>query len=168
MTTQTIYLSSNIASTLVVSPTAYMYDITTLVLSTSSIYIEKPVISIAINWGDGTDTEYHINDFFAGQADSLNTISFGYDYTIIKPYSYQYSPSNTALTRLLSAQLLVNYYDNTSCRFLIPINITNPSLVNKVGDLNIIGVNTLTLSDEYIISLHTANDGYVIDTVLSV
>lgn len=168
MTTQTIYLSSNSGSTLVVSPTAYMYDTTTLVLNTQSVYADKPLISITINWGDGTASEYYTNDFFPDQLNVVNEISFGYDYTIVKPYSHQYSPSSISLTRILSAQLLVNYYDNTTCRFLIPINITNPSLLNKVGDLNVLSVNSLSLSGEYIVSLHTSNEGFVIDTVLSV
>lgn len=168
MTTQTIYLSSNSGSTLVVSPTAYMYDTTTLVLNTQSVYADKPLISITINWGDGTASEYYANDFFPDQLNVVNEISFGYDYTIVKPYLHQYSPSSISLTRILSAQLLVNYYDNTSCRFLIPINITNPSLLNKVGDLNVLSVNSLSLSGEYIVSLHTSNEGFVIDTVLSV
>lgn len=168
MTTQTIYLSSNSASTLVVSPTAYMYDTTTLVLNTQFVSADKPLLSITVNWGDGTDSEYYANDFFSDQLNVVNEISFGYDYTVIKPYSHEYSPSSVALTRILSAQLLVNYFDNTSCRFLVPVNITNPSLINKAGDLNVLSVNTLSLSGDYIISLHTANEGFVIDTVLSV
>jgi hypothetical protein len=168
MTTQTIYLSSNSASTLVVSPTAYMYDTTTLVLNTQFVSADKPLLSITVNWGDGTDSEYYTNDFFSDQLNVVNEISFGYDYTVIKPYSHEYSPSSVALTRILSAQLLVNYFDNTSCRFLIPVNITNPSLINKAGDLNVLSVNALSLSGDYIISLHTANEGFVIDTVLSV
>jgi hypothetical protein len=168
MTTQTIYLSSNSASTLVVSPTAYMYDTTTLVLNTQFVSADKPLLSITVNWGDGTDSEYYTNDFFSDQLNVINEISFGYDYTVIKPYSHEYSPSSVALTRILSAQLLVNYFDNTSCRFLVPVNITNPSLINKAGDLNVLSVNALSLSGNYIISLHTANEGFVIDTVLSV
>lgn len=168
MTTQTIYLSSNSASTLVVSPTAYMYDTTTLVLNTQFVSADKPLLSITVNWGDGTDSEYYTNDFFSDQLNVVNEISFGYDYTVIKPYSHEYSPSSVALTRILSAQLLVNYFDNTSCRFLVPVNITNPSLINKAGDLNVLSVNALSLSGDYIISLHTANEGFVIDTVLSV
>ena len=168
MTTQTIYLSSNSASTLVVSPTAYMYDTTTLVLNTQFVSADKPLLSITVNWGDGTASEYYANDFFSDQLNVVNEISFGYDYTVIKPYSHEYSPSSVALTRILSAQLLVNYFDNTSCRFLVPVNITNPSLINKAGDLNVLSVNTLSLSGDYIISLHTANEGFVIDTVLSV
>jgi len=168
MTTQTIYLSSNSASTLVVSPTAYMYDTTTLVLNTQFVSADKPLLSITVNWGDGTDNEYYANDFFSDKLNVVNEISFGYDYTVIKPYSHEYSPSSVALTRILSAQLLVNYFDNTSCRFLVPVNITNPSLINKAGDLNVLSVNTLSLSGDYIISLHTANEGFVIDTVLSV
>jgi hypothetical protein len=168
MTTQTIYLSSNSASTLVVAPTAYMYDTTTLVLNTQFVSADKPLLSITVNWGDGTDNEFYANDFFSDQLNVVNEISFGYDYTVIKPYSHEYSPSSVALTRILSAQLLVNYFDNTSCRFLVPINITNPSLINKAGDLNVLSVNTLSLSGDYMISLHTANEGFVIDTVLSV
>ena len=168
MTTQTINLSSNSTSTLVVSPTAYMYDTTTLVLDTQFVSADKPLLSITVNWGDGTDSEFYANDFFSDQLNVVNEISFGYDYTVIKPYSHEYSPSSVALTRILSAQLLVNYFDNTSCRFLVPINITNPSLINKAGDLNVLSVNTLSLSGDYIISLHTANEGFVIDTVLSV
>lgn len=168
MTTQTIYLSSNSTSTLVVSPTAYMYDTTTLVLNTQFVSADKPLLSITVNWGDGTDSEYYANDFFSDQLNVVNEISFGYDYTVIKPYSHEYSPSSVALTRILSAQLLVNYFDNTSCRFLVPVNITNPSLINKAGDLNVLSVNALSLSGDYIISLHTANEGFVIDTVLSV
>lgn len=168
MTTQTIYLSSNSASTLVVSPTAYMYDTTTLVLNTQFVSADKPLLSITVNWGDGTDSEYYANDFFSDQLNVVNEISFGYDYTVIKPYSHEYTPSSVALTRILAAQLLVNYFDNTSCRFLVPVNITNPSLINKAGDLNILSVNALSLSGDYIISLHTANEGFVIDTVLSV
>ena len=168
MTTQTIYLSSNSASTLVVSPTAYTYDTTTLVLNTQFVSADKPLLSITVNWGDGADSEYYANDFFSDQLNVVNEISFGYDYTVIKPYSHEYSPSSVALTRILSAQLLVNYFDNTSCRFLVPVNITNPSLINKAGDLNVLSVNALSLSGNYIISLHTANEGFVIDTVLSV
>lgn len=166
--TQTINLSSNASSTLVVSPTAYMYDTTTLVIVTSAIYLDKPLLSMTINWGDNTASEFYSNDFFPDETNNLTEIAFGYDYNIIRLYQHQYSPSSTALTRILSAQILARYYDDTACRFVIPINITNPSIINKVGDLSVMSANSLNLSNDYLISLHTSKGGFIIDTVLSV
>ncbi len=168
MISQTIQLSSNSSSTLVVSPTAYMYDTTTFILDTQLIYTEKPPISLTIRWGDDTADEFYTNDFFSDDLNIVNEIAFGYDYTVIQQYSHQYSPSTVALTKILSAQVLVNYFDNTACRFIVPINITNPSLANKVGELDVLSVNTIGLSGDYLVSLHASKGGFVIDTVLSV
>jgi len=65
--------------------------------------------------------------------------------------------------------MLANYYDDTSCRFVIPIDITNPSLINKVGDLNLLSIASVDpITDEYLLTLHAKNGGYIVDTVFSV
>lgn len=168
MTTQVLYLSSNINSSLIILPTTFVYDITTVVVSTSAIYSDKPLLSIKIDWGDGTAQERYQNDFFNDDASSASDTPFGYEYTILTPYSHQYSPSSKSLTSKLSAQLLARYYDDSTCRFLIPLTIISPSIVNKVGDLDILSVNSLNTSNDYLVSLHTSKEGYVVDTVLSV
>jgi hypothetical protein len=169
MTNYNISLSSNSASTLIHVPTVYMYDTSVLTLDTLDIYVGKPIVSLTFRWGDGAADQYYTNDFFAETTDIVNEITFGYDYNVIKEYSHQYSPSSKSLTKVLTAQVLANYYDDTSCRFVIPINITNPSLINKVGDLNILNIAASDLvADEYLLTLHTKNGGYVVDTVLSV
>lgn len=169
MTNYNISLSSNDTSTLIHVPTVYMYDTSVLTVDTLSIYTEKPITSLTFRWGDESDDEYYVNDFFAETIDLINEITFGYDYNVIRKYNHQYSPSSKALTKALSAQVLANYYDDSSCRFVIPINITNPSLINKVGDLNLLNITAVDLiTDEYLLTLHSKNGGYVVDTVLSV
>jgi len=146
-----------------------MYDTSNLIVDTVNVYTEKPIVSITIRWGDGSSDEYYTNDFFADTIDLVKEITFGYDYNIITKYDHQYSPSSVALTKVLSAQVLANYYDDTSCRFVIPINITNPSLINKVGDLNVLNIASINpTTDEYLLTLHTKNGGYIVDTVFSV
>jgi hypothetical protein len=169
MTTRTISLSSNSTSTIINVPTVYMYDTCELIVSTIDIYTEKPITSLTFRWGDGSDDEHYVNDFFAETTDVIKGITFGYDYNIITDYYHQYSPSNIALTKVLSAQVLANYYDDTSCRFVIPIDITNPSLINKVGDLNLLSIASVDpITDEYLLTLHAKNGGYIVDTVFSV
>lgn len=169
MTTRTISLSSNSTSTLITVPTVYMYDTSNLIVDTMDIYTEKPIVSLTIRWGDGSDDEYYVNDFFTEVTDIVKEITFGYDYNIITEYNHQYSPSSIALTKVLSAQVLANYYDDTSCRFVIPIDITNPSLINKVGDLNLLNITSINpMTDEYLLTLHAKNGSYIVDTVFSV
>jgi len=169
MTTRTISLSSNSTSTFISVPTVYMYDTSDLIVDTIDIYTEKPIVSLTFRWGDGFSDEYYTNDFFAETVDIIKEITYGYDYSVITKYNHQYSPSSIALTKVLSAQVLANYYDDTSCRFVIPIDITNPSLLNKVGDLNLMNVVSVNpMTDEYLLTLHTKNGGYIVDTVFSV
>ncbi len=167
MTTQTLLLSSNINSNLITLPTTFVYDINTIVFGTSAIYADKPLLSIKIDWGDRSEQESYQNDFFNDEGGASET-SFGYEYTILNNYTHVYSPSNKSLTSKLSAQLVARYYDGTMCRFVIPLTIISPSVVNKLGDLDILSVNSLNTSNDYLLSIHTSKEGYVVDTVLSV
>lgn len=166
MTNITVYLSSNPYSTSVVSPVSYMYDATVLTLNTNSVSLSGIPVSVAVRWGDNTPDEYYTANFFDNNATAIDSIVNGNSYTIITDYTHRYNTSSTALTQKLSAQLLFRYFTGITCVFTIPIEITNPSLLNKCGVIDAISVDS-NFNGKKLITLYCEKAKSVTDVIVS-
>lgn len=166
MTTTTILLSSTPSTTTLTVPTIFMYDSTTLIIDTSQVSLSGVPTSIKIRWGDNTPDEYYSADFFNDEGDTINNIIIGNNFSTIRKYTHRYTTSNVSLTQKLSAQLLVKYFTGSTCLFIIPIEITNPSLTNKCGKLSIVAVNS-NFNDQKLVTIYCEKEKLVTDIIIS-
>ena len=166
MITTTVYLSSNPSSTIIFNDSVELIDITNVVFNLDDVSLLKPPLNIKFNWGDLSATEQYINDFFTDEINAVNEFLYGFNYTIMKDYNHIYSPSETSITRKLSAQALITYFDRTSCLFIQPFTIYSPSFNQRIGDMEILKSNFIDKSGNILYTFGTKNDGYVIDAVM--
>lgn len=163
--TKTIYLSSNPASTQINYNTVYLPDISTLIINVTGIDLSRAPTSIKIAWGDYTDSEITSNDYFKTNIDTVKQAIYGFDYSIIKDYSHVYYPSTTSLTRNLTCQALVTYYNGDICRFVQPITIYSPSFYSRIGDLSLLQSNITDNEGSVLYTFQSQKDGYVIESL---
>lgn len=163
--TKTIYLSSNPSSTQINNGVVYLSDISTVVVSVTGISISKPPISIKFSWGDDSPIYTEHNDFFTKEIDPVKQALYGFNYTIIKDYSHVYTPSTTSLTKNLTCQALVTYYNGTSCRFIQPITIYSPSFYSKIEDLSLLQNNIVDSNGSILFTFQSQKDGYVLESL---
>lgn len=163
--TKTIYLSSSPSSTQISYTPVYLSDISTLIVNVSGINLSKPPINIKISWGDNTPVYIEYNKFFSTELNQVNEIFYGFDYSIIKNYSHIYSPSDTSLTKNLTCQALITYFDGTSCRFVQPITIYSPSFYSRIEDLHLLQNNIVDNNDKVLFTFLAQKDGYVLESL---
>lgn len=167
MNTISIPISSTATSTDVTLPTTFLYDTTKLIVNTDNVSVSGVPISLKIRWGDNSVDETYTTDFFTdNNINVLNLIKNGNNFSIIKEYSHRFSTSQTALTQRLTAQMLFKYFTGATCLFKLPIEITNPSLTNKNGDISILSINA-NFNDEKLVTLYSEKERSVTEIILS-
>jgi hypothetical protein len=164
MTTATLYLSSNITSTVIYYSPIHSSCPLTLNVDVGEISLDKSPISIKISWGDNTAIEEYFNDYFT-QENVVNQVLYGFDYSIIRKYSHEYGCSTSALTRNLSCQFLVTYFDGTSCRFVQPISLYTPSFTEKIGDLYLLQTNIVDTDYTTLYTMYSDKGSRVIESL---
>jgi hypothetical protein len=164
MTTITLPISSNVSSTFISYQEIQSSCPLKLVVDVSEISLDKSPISIKFRWGDGSEDEIYYNDYFT-QEDVVNQVLYGFDYSIIKPYSHDYGCSSLSLTKQLSCQCLVSYFDGTSCRFVQPISLYTPSFIEKVGDVTLLETNIVDTDYTTQYTMYSDKEGYVMESI---
>ena len=163
--TRTIYLSSNPASAQINYNTVYLSDISTVYLNVTGVNLTKPPVNIKISWGDESPIETYSNNFFTSEIDPVKQALYGFNYSIVELYSHSYDPSSSSLTKNLTCQALVTYFDGTSCRFVQPITIYSPSFYNRIADLSLIQNNIVDNSDSVLFTFQSQKDGYILESL---
>lgn len=157
MNSYTILLSSNPSTTVRYLNSVTLNDISNVTLSLSAVDRTRIPISLKIRWGDNSADEFSSNNFFVDYSKQsiLDQIQYSINYTILKDYNHIFYPSSTALTTVLSCQLLLTYQDSTSCRFVQPITLYSPSFYSKVGDLSLINSSFVSTDKSLLYTLAT-------------
>lgn len=163
-----IYLSSGSTSTTISLDTVFLTSPTNLTLNLSKVSRHKTPINTTIRWGDNTPDIFTVNNFLEGKAD-LNVVeemTYGADHTILKEYSHLLSTVQGTLQTNLTSQVLVKYYDNSSCLFNIPIVIISPSFYTKIEDINIVNTNFFNIDGSILYTFNTGSDNSIIEAAL--
>lgn len=164
--TKTIYLSSNPSSAQINYSSVYLSDISTLIVNISGVSLTKPPVNIKFDWGDNSKVEIFNNEFSnIENFNSVNEATYGYSYSIMREYSHVYSPSDTSLTKNLTCQALVTFYNGSSCRFVVPITIYSPSFYSRVEDLSLIQNNFTDNRGSILFTFQTQKDGYILESL---
>lgn len=159
MNTFTLYLSSSTPAHIEVRPTLYLDDYTNLTINTELISKKVVPIYMKIDWGDHTSVSY--DNLYLFQND-LNVMKFST--SLNGEYSHEYYPSSTALYKVLSAQVFIQYSNTDMAWFLIPIQIRTYGYVESVYDVDLVNTNILPVeknSAEH--QLKTYKDGYIVE-----
>jgi len=161
MNTYTLNLSSPTTSYIKHNPQLELDDMTRLVLDVSRLNERVLPIYLKIDWGFG-ETFLYDNNVYRTGSNQINIVR--YSPLLTDTYPYVYYPSETALFKSLSAQVLVRYSDGTTTWFVIPIRIRTYGYSESVGDLTLINTNILPVEDN--LSEHqlkTSVDSYIIE-----
>lgn len=166
MNSLSLLLSSNPSSTTITLSSVYMNDASMVSLDFTGVDKSKVPASVKIRWGDNSTDEFYTSSFFVSRRtfSIFNEVQLGGDYTVLNTYSHIYTPSDTALTRVLSCQALVTYIDDTSCRFVIPMTIYSPSFYTKIGDIELLQSNIYNKDKSTLYTFATKAEGFIIET----
>ena len=159
MNTFILQLSSNALTTEVVYPEKYFSGRVSMVLDNNNIYTGNTLTNFKIKWDGETDVEIYQTHF-----NILKVLNTDY-YNALREYDHLYHPSDSTLTKRLTCQALVTYFDGTSCRFIQPITIYSPSFHDKIQDLTLIENNFTDNNGSIIYTLHSKRDNSIIETL---
>ena len=159
MNTLILQLSSNASTTEVVYPEKYFSGRVNMIIDNHNIYTGDTLTNFKIQWDGQTDAEIYQTHF-----NVLKVFNTDY-YGILKEYDHIYHPSDSTLTKKLTCQALVTYFDGASCRFIQPITIYSPSFHDKIQDLTLIENNFTDNNGSIIYTLHAKRDNCIIETL---
>jgi hypothetical protein len=118
-------------------------------------------IFMKIDWGDGSYNTYD-NDVFVKSRDKINI--FKISPILTNTYIKEYYPSDSALYKNLTAQILIEYSNGDHTWVTIPINIRSYDYFESIYDLNIVNTNILPVSSNSLAyQLKTSEGGFIIE-----
>lgn len=161
MNLYTLNLSSNSTSYITHVGQIEFDDFTRLTLDLSDIVEPVLPVYVKIDWGIGNSVLYDNNIYRSG-SNQINIVK--YSPILTDTYSNDYYPSETALYKSLSSQVLIRYSNGDITYIVIPIRIRTYGYSESIGDLNLINTNILPI--EINVSEHqlkTDVDGYILD-----
>ncbi len=161
MNIYTLNLSSNSTSYITHLEQLEFDDFTRLTLDLSNIVEPVLPVYVKIDWGIGNSTLYDNNIYRTG-SNQINILK--YSPILTNTYYNDYYPSETALYKSLSGQVLIRYSNGDITYIVIPIRIRTYGYSESIGDLTLINTNILPIENN--ISEHhlkTAVDGFILD-----
>ncbi len=161
MNIYTLNLSSNSTSYITHLEQLEFDDFTRLTLDLSNIVEPVLPVYVKIDWGIGNSTLYDNNIYRTG-SNQINILK--YSPILTNTYYNDYYPSETALYKSLSGQVLIRYSNGDITYIVIPIRIRTYGYSESIGDLTLINTNILPIENN--VSEHqlkTSVNGYVID-----
>ncbi len=161
MNLYTLNLSSNSTSHIAHIEQLEFDDFTRLTLDLSDIVEPVLPVYVKIDWGIGDSVLYDNNIYRTG-SNQINIVR--YSPILTDTYSNDYYPSETALYKSLSGQVLIRYSNGDITYIVIPIRIRTYGYSESIGDLTLINTNILPIETN--VSEHqlkTAVDGYILD-----
>jgi hypothetical protein len=159
MNTISISLSSSNTNATFNTPTVISTDQTTLVVGLSGVSEQFLPLYLKIDWGDNT-TEIFENDILQQE----NLVIDAFSSIFLNYYTHEYFPSDTTLTKNLTATLTVRYINNDTSTFNIPLTITNNDYETAIEDLYLL--NTVVIpntNNEKIHQFITKQGGYIVE-----
>ena len=140
MNTYTISLSSNSSNYIKYLSPIFLEDNTTLTILPTNLYSKIIPKYIKIDWGDG-NSEIFDNQINIVDRNNIDLFSIGSIFN--SQYSHEYYPSDSTLYYNLTAQVLLNYSDNTVTWFVIPLIVRTYDYFESIYDMELLGANIL-------------------------
>ena len=162
MNTQTITISSNSTNLKIITPEHNFDDVTNLNMSFDNIDESSMPLYMIIDWGDGV-IETFDNNIIQTNLNNIN--NFNYNPLFTNTYNHEYYPSNYALYKSLSAQILIKYSNSDEAWFIIPLKIRTYDYFESIYDIKLTNFNILpsdnglkqyqfiTHKDQYLVEL---------------
>ncbi len=144
MNKYTIELTSTTSEHTQILPEVSLSDHTELSIDLNGVDEKILPIYVTIDWGDG-NRESHDNNVYIQGRENINI--FKQNPVLSNIYTNQYYPSETALYRSLSAQVLIYYANGQKAWFICPISIRTYDYFESIGDIEIINTNLLPVND---------------------
>lgn len=167
MNNLTITLSSNTTALTATSPEYELEDVTDVTISLADVDESVLPRTLVIDWGDGSpvfvDIEGHLKHY---RTDTIiNEVLYGKLSPIFgKNYNHVYSPSETSLTKELTAQVYIEYTNDEVSLFYIPMVVRVGSFYESIGDINLINTNLIPISSNNVnFTFSTEKGGYIIE-----
>lgn len=161
MNTYNLNLVSTNTATIETLPLIDLDDYTLLTINLEQLSETVIPIYLTISW-EPNSVETYDNNLYRSGNNYTNPLRFSP--LLTTEYSHEYFPSERALYKSLSAQVLVKYSNGDETWFVIPIRIRANGYFESIQDLTFINTNILPISSnksEH--HLKTTKDGYIIE-----
>jgi hypothetical protein len=135
-------------------------------LSLSAVNETSTPLSVSINWGDGAIESYENEIFKNYRKESIipEVLTGKFGTALQNTYSHRYFPSSTALYKMLSAQVYIEYSNGGYAWFILPIKIRSYDFFESIYDLKLVNTSILPIDGnpkEH--QFVTAKDGQIIE-----
>lgn len=158
MTNYTLTLSSDDPSYVNILPLLEIDDHSTLSVDLTLINEDVPPTNVQFDWGDGLIENFDVNSIFP---EGINIFKMS---PLLKDgYTHIYYPSETALYKSLSAQVLIHYCNGRYAWFIQPIRIRTFDYFESIGDLSLINTNIYPIGNTKEHQLMTHKNQYAIE-----
>jgi hypothetical protein len=118
-------------------------------------------LSLELNWGDSTPTEYYSKDIIFNYRDQSIFNELLYNKpggTICFTYNHRYDPPITATVVTLTAQMVVYFSTGVYARFFQPIKLVKESYYDSVKEFSILNTQIATISSNTIANLESKDN----------
>jgi hypothetical protein len=155
---ETVNIASISTDEIKVLPRVVMQDTSDLIINFQNIYLNEPLCSLKIEWGDMSPQENIRPNFFK---EAINNVRY---YDIDWDQKHTYNPSSTKLAMTLICQVMAVYCNGEFSRWYIPVTIYSPSYHSRINDLHLISTNFLSKNDnDLLYTLHTSKNDQVVE-----
>ena len=129
-------------------------------------------LTLDINWGDGSDTNFNQKDLvFNYKKESIfNEMLYGkVGGTILDRYEHTYVPSTSAFTTSLTAQFLIHYNNGHHANIFQPIKLISESYYDNIKKLGIKSTQMTGASgSNTVVNLQSKHDEHTFVTYLNI
>lgn len=158
MTNYPLILSSNNPAYVEILPLLNMDDHSTLIVDLTLINEDIPPTNIQFDWGDG-----NIENFDVNSIEPIGINIFKLSPLLKDGYIHIYYPSETALYKSLSAQILIHYCNGQYAWFIQPIKIRTFDYFESIGDMDLVNTTILPSNNTKEYQLLTHKNQYAIE-----
>lgn len=125
------------------------------------------VKTIVIDWGDGNVETHKRNIFLDYYNESIiPEVKYNKTGSVCLDYMHTYNPTSSAYFTTYVATVDVYYFNTVHGKFIFPVRMAKASMYDKMGELEIINTQSLSLSStNTLLNIQTNKDFYAIPII---
>lgn len=115
-------------------------------------------LTLDIDWGDGSEVEYHTKDVVYNYKENsiFDEILYGkLGGSILTTYNYDYSPTSSSFFTNLTAQLLITFSDGYYVNIYQPIKLVHESYYDNIKQLSVVNTQIHSLTSDTVANLQS-------------
>tara|TARA_R100001463_G_scaffold20223_2_gene49336 strand:- start:4369 stop:4890 length:522 start_codon:yes stop_codon:yes gene_type:complete len=115
-------------------------------------------LTLDIDWGDGSEVEYHSKDVVYNYKENtiFDEILYGkLGGSILTVYNYDYSPTPNSFFTNLTAQLLITFSDGYYVNIYQPIKLVHESYYDNIKQLSVVNTQIHSLTSDTVANLQS-------------